>query len=157
MLTFTPHSEGAMQAVRTTCLILLLAASHAQTPKAPPCNGSTVDNFDPAIADSSQAFVVELQKLVHANDKRAIASRINYPLRVNQTIHGKLTHTLIRNPQQFIAAYDSLFNDKVRSAILSPASVECLFANDQGFMIGDGEIWFQQAASKAFRIFALNP
>lgn len=149
-----------MPFTRAVCLSLLLigfAGLHAQGPVVPPCKGSTVDTYDATVAASSRAFVVELQKLVRAGDKREIATLVGYPIRANKPVDGRLSHTMIRNKAQFVAAYDSLFNKHVKEAILNPDAVQCLFANDQGFMIGDGQVWFEQTASKSFRISTLNP
>jgi hypothetical protein len=149
-----------MPFARTVCLILLLSGFvglHAQGPAVSPCKGSTVDTYDASVAAGSRAFVVALQKLVRAGDKEGIAALVGYPVNANRTVHGKLTHSMIRNQAQFVAAYDSLFSENVKTAILNPDAVRCLFANDQGFMIGDGQVWFEQTASKSFRISALNP
>lgn len=149
-----------MPFARTVCLSLLLtsfAGLHGQGPAVSPCKGSTVDTYDATVAASSRAFVVELQKLVRAGDKQGIAALVGYPILANKTVGGKPSHRMIRNRAQFVAAFDSLFNENVKAAILNPDAVRCLFANDQGFMIADGQVWFEQTASKAFRISALNP
>jgi hypothetical protein len=149
-----------MPLIRITVLILLLIGSttcRAQETKAPPCGGSdTVDKLGADTAKNTRAFVAHLQELVRTGDKKAIASEISYPLRVNETANGKPTHTSIRSPQQFIAAYDRLLTENVKSAILNPTAIPCLFGNYQGFMIGDGQLWFQETSPGNFHIFALN-
>jgi hypothetical protein len=149
-----------MPIIRITLLILLLigsTTSRAQDAKASPCGGSdTVDKLGADTAKDTRAFVAQLQQLVRNDDKHAIASEVSYPLRVNKSANGKPTHSLIRTPKQFISSYDRLFNGKVKSAILSPTAIPCLFGNYQGFMIGDGQLWFQETAPQIFRISALN-
>ena len=133
-----------MPITRITILLLLLiesTPSRAQEAKASPCGGSdTVDKLGADTARDTRAFVAHLQELVRTGDKKAIASEISYPLHVNETANGKSTHTSIRSPQQLIAAYDRLFTENVKSAILSPTAIPCLFGNYQGFMIGDGQL-----------------
>jgi hypothetical protein len=149
-----------MPFIRIIVLIFLLigsTTSRAQETNAPPCGGSdTVDKLGADTAKDTRAFVAHLQELARAGDKKAIASEISYPLRVNKTANGRPTHTSIRSPQQFIAAYDRLFTENVKSAILSPTAIPCLFGNYQGFMIGDGQLWFQETSPRKFRISALN-
>jgi hypothetical protein len=97
-----------------------------------------------------------LQELVRSGDKQAIESEVSYPLRVNKSANGKPTHTFIRTPQQFTAAYARLFTEEVKSAILSPTAIPCVFGNYQGFMIGNGKLWFQETSLGKFQISALN-
>ena len=49
-----------------------------------------------------------------------------------------------------------VFNETVvREAILKQ-SQECLFGNDQGVMIGNGQIWFQPEPSGKMKIITIN-
>jgi hypothetical protein len=111
-----------MPIIRITILILLLIGStpsRAQEAKGSPCGGSdTVDKFGADTARDTRAFVAHLQELVRSGDKQAIESEASDPLRVNKSANGKPTHTFIRTPQQFTAAYARLFTEEVKSAIL---------------------------------------
>jgi hypothetical protein len=149
-----------MLRIRAALLALTFAvpvAALAGTQKQ--CGGSdTVDKAGPAIAQSSRHFVAEMQSLVKADDRQAIARLIDYPLLVNRSVGTHVTHARIRNRQQFLANYDRIFNAKVKAAILDPKSIACLFNNDQGFMIGDGQLWFQKpVGSSAYKVFSINP
>lgn len=84
-----------------------------------------------------QAFFGELQKAVAADDKAAVAGLISYPL--ESKVGGK-TVTL-RDADEFVAAYDQIITAKVKKA-LAAQTYASLFANGEGLMVGDGEIWF---------------
>jgi hypothetical protein len=153
-----------MGTARVLSLIFLLAGLVAlptrltgQEAVVAPCKGSTVDSYDATEAEGARGFVAELQKLVREGDKAGIAERVGYPLRVNRMVDGKRRHGTIRDQKQFVEEYYRLFNHGVRAAILKPDAARCLFANDQGFMIGNGKVWFEETAAKQFRISALNP
>ena len=59
--------------------------------------------------------------------------------------------------------FDRIFTPRVRRAILAQKAGE-LFVRDQGAMIGDGEVWFDQTCADSscsslgpVRIKAINP
>lgn len=57
---------------------------------------------------------------------------------------------------QFLAAYDKIVTAKVRNAITAQRYAT-LFANWQGVMIGDGEVWFSGVGDgNTVRITAIN-
>jgi hypothetical protein len=89
-----------------------------------------------------QAFLVELQKAVAAADKPAVAGLIGYPLKTK--VAGKAT--TLHNAHEFTGHYDALMTAKVTAAIKGQAYAK-LFANAQGVMIGDGEVWFSGICS----------
>ena len=104
------------------------------------------------------AFLARLQAAVRADDRGAILALINYPLRVN----GSHTRTY-RDAAAVSRDFDRIFTAKVRRAILAQKAGE-LFVRDQGAMIGDGEVWFDQTCAdsscsslRPVRIKAINP
>lgn len=82
-------------------------------------------------------FFDNLKKAVAAGDKAAVAAMIEYPFQVR--IGGKSLK--IRDAAHFIADYDQVITAKVKHA-LQGQTYETLFANWQGVMVGQGEIWF---------------
>lgn len=136
-------------------LVLLTAARGvaAQSIPVPPgCPGSTVDLQGADVAQTSRAFLSELQAAVKRDQREKIASMISYPLLV---LHG--THrTHIRTKAQFLGHYDAIFTPHVRQAI-ARQSARCLFGNDQGAMIGNGEVWFSRQATGTMKIITVNP
>lgn len=94
------------------------------------------DRFAPSgiSQDEAQAFLTRLQAAVQGNDARAIAAMTHYPL----TVNGRPGP---RDAAHFTQAYNTLFTDKVRNAVLH-ARAEDLFASYRGLMIGSGQVWF---------------
>jgi len=120
-------------------------------------SGANTTNAKPKEA-GYPAFLARLQAAVRADDRAAILGLINYPLRVN----GSRTRTY-RDAAAVSRDFDGIFTAKVRRAILAQKAGE-LFVRDQGAMIGDGEIWFDQTCADSscsslgpVRIKAINP
>lgn len=98
------------------------------------------------------AFFSKLQKAVAADDKETVASMIDYPFATR--IGGKAIK--IRDAKHFIADYDKVITSKVKAAV-AKQRYEDLFANWQGVMIGDGEVWFSGVDEKnTIKIIAIN-
>jgi hypothetical protein len=98
------------------------------------------------------AFFDALKKAVANDDKAAVAAMIDYPFQAR--IGGKAKK--IRDAAHFIADYDRIVTDRVKQA-LAAQSYETLFANWQGVMIGDGEIWFSGVGNgNVVKITAIN-
>ncbi|QQE79866.1 LppP/LprE family lipoprotein [Alicyclobacillus sp. SO9] len=93
----------------------------------------------------------QLRSDVAQGDKTKVASFVSYPIRV--TIDGKLQ--TITNAQGFIQNYNLIMTHKVKSALLAQ-QVNKLSANDQGVMVGNGEVWLEQHSSSKCTIFAIN-
>lgn len=82
-------------------------------------------------------FFEKLKKAVAENDKEAVASMVEYPFKAR--INGKAV--TVRDAAHFAADYDKVFTAKVKEAVANQTYPN-LFANWQGVMIGDGEVWF---------------
>jgi hypothetical protein len=145
--------------VRTgLCLVALLCGLtrsqllYAQSPADEKCEGSTVDDLgDAKTAKTARAFLADLQAAVQANDKEKIAGMISYSL--NFIHEGKRAR--IRDKQTFLARYDTIFNEHIRSTILKQSS-HCLFGNANGEMIGSGEVWFTELGDGSVKIITIN-
>jgi hypothetical protein len=64
---------------------------------------------------------------------------VNFPLRTSQ--HGQRVR--IRNWQQFLQAYSQVFTPQVICAV-EAAKPSDVWGNYQGFMVGQGVIWWDQ-------------
>jgi hypothetical protein len=115
------------------------------------CESSTVDTQGADIAKASCAFLAELQTAVRANDKEKIAGMISYPLNVN---YGT-KRTRVRTKNIFLAQYDSIFTEQIRKDTLDQSS-QCLFGNDNGAMVGNGDLWFSGIDNGPVKIYAVN-
>lgn len=89
-----------------------------------------------------QEFFEKLKKAVAENKKNTIASMVDYPFQAR--INDKIV--TIKDAAHFEADYDKVFTAKVKKAVAGQTYGN-LFANWQGVMIGDGEIWFSGICS----------
>jgi hypothetical protein len=92
-----------------------------------------------------------MKAALQAGDRRKIAGMVQYPLAVNT----EKSHRTVRSSAQFLAEWDHLFTLSVRNVIAKQIP-ECLFANWQGVMIGDGEVWFEDQRDGSMKIKTLN-
>lgn len=97
-----------------------------------------------------ETFFTELQQAVTNDDADALAQMVAYPISV--TIDGESVD--IAGESEFVTDFDQIFTSDVKDAVTSQ-SYETLFANWQGVMIGDGEVWFS-IVDDAPRITAIN-
>jgi hypothetical protein len=97
-------------------------------------------------------FFDTLQKDVAADNKAAVAALVDYPFQAR--INGKAVK--LRDAAHFIADYDKIVTPKVKRAIAGQ-TYATLFANWQGVMIGDGEVWFSGVGrNQTVKITAVN-
>lgn len=158
-MTFVAQSVPAETMMRTALTLipaLLLFATHlpAQQPVTTDpqaCPGSTVDLQGAEFAQKSRAFLASLQAAVKSGDQAAVADMASYPLTV---IHGSM-RTRIKSKALLISQYDSVFDGRIRRAI-EQQTAKCLFGNDQGAMVGNGEVWFAEQPGGAMKIISIN-
>jgi hypothetical protein len=129
---------------------ILIAAAFCQIALAD-CGRSTVAEFSPSLQPKANAFLASLKAAVKAQDKRKVAAMVRYPVLINMA----KGHRQIRTDAQFVAEYDRLFTTALRK-VIEEQRPECLFANWQGIMIGDGEVWFEEQANGSMKIKTLN-
>ncbi len=132
------------------CILLPAQAPAAANGEA--CQGSTVDTQGEEVARKARAFLVRLQAAVGEGDKEKVGSMISYPLTLVRGGH----RLRIKTTEQFVTGYDQIFDEHVRRAI-AHQSAKCLFANYQGVMIGNGEVWFGEQPNGAMEIITVNP
>lgn len=99
-----------------------------------------------------RAFLAELQAAVAADDRSAVAAMVSYPL--NTKVDGAAVS--IDSAAAFVDQYGALMTEKVTEAV-AEQTYAGLFANAQGAMIGDGEIWFTGVGEdETVKIIAIN-
>lgn len=116
-------------------------------------------NLDTLFGDHApyETFFDRLKKAVGSGDKETVASMVDYPFQAR--IKGKAVK--IRDQKHFVADYDQIITSKVKDA-LARQTYATLFANWQGVMIGDGEVWFNgvcgdnSCKQQTVRIIAIN-
>lgn len=117
----------------------------------------TANEAKPQTAGYGQ-FLSRLQAAVRAGDRSAVIKLISFPLRVNSQSRSRV----YRDRQSVERDFDLIFTAKVKQAILAQRADQ-LFVRDQGVMIGNGEVWFDQSCDNAqcsplgpLRIIAVN-
>ena len=154
------HGEGSKMTVRALIFAttLIVGAStglpHQTTPPSgqAECAGDTVDRMGPEVAKQARDFLGKLRNAVQRNEKKQVASMVRYPI----SIHFADKTTVIRNADEFTRNYRRIVSDSVKAEIIDEKSSRCLFANSQGFMVGDGEVWFQEFPQGVFKIITFN-
>ncbi len=97
-------------------------------------------------------FLKTLQKAMAADDKAAVAALVDYPFQAR--INGKAVK--LKDTAHFIADYDKIVTPKIKHAVAGQ-SYATLFANWQGVMVGDGEVWFSGIdGNEKIKITAIN-
>lgn len=118
----------------------------------PECEGSTVEDFAPSLGPKARAFLADLKAAVKAGDKQKVSALVRFPLNVNLAKGRRV----VRSSAEFVKDYDVLLTLTVRNAIAQQVPA-CLFANWQGVMIGNGEVWFEEQQNGSMKIKTLNP
>lgn len=140
-------------------LVVALAALLAMPPAAWPDEdiSTRLDQLFGAHAPY-EAFLSALQQAVAAGDEDRVAAMVAYPLEV--TVDGR--RVALPSPERFVERYDQLLTPGVEAAIAGQRYAT-LFANADGVMIGDGEVWFSGVCGDAgcaevsVKIIAIQP
>ena len=93
--------------------------------------------WDGMTEEDVTAFLGALQAAVRADRPATVADLIVFPLRVDKPAQKGF----VRTRGEFVRSYATIFTPAVRAAVLAQNGAE-LFRNWQGFMIGNGEVWF---------------
>jgi hypothetical protein len=105
-----------------------------------------------------QTFLAALKEAVSARDKAAVAAMVAYPFET--TIAGE--PVTLSSADDFALRHDQLFTPAVVAAV-EKQTYGTLFANAEGVMIGDGEVWFSgicadgTCSDASVKITAVNP
>ncbi|MCF3935230.1 hypothetical protein L1787_17665 [Acuticoccus sp. M5D2P5] len=99
-----------------------------------------------------RAFLADLKTAVADGDHQAVAAMVDYPFKTE--IEGKAV--TIDDASGFVDHYDGIMTPAVQEAIAAQ-DYDNLFANYQGAMVGDGEVWFSPVGEdEAVKIIAVN-
>lgn len=147
-----------------TGILAAASTADAATDQCPaPDTGSQSTSLDMAGIETpaaAMAFIGKLQNALKDDDKQAIAAVIRYPLNVYD--NGKVKETYA-NAESVVKGFSGLFTPAVRQAIRCTKSEADWFVNDQGLMLGNGEVWIDgwgngtPKAGSPLLIKAINP
>jgi hypothetical protein len=84
-------------------------------------------------------FLSRLQAAIRADNHGEVIALIDFPLRANFRGGSRI----YRDPASVERDFDRIFTARVKRAIARQRA-DRLFVRDQGAMIGDGEVWFDQ-------------
>lgn len=110
-------------------------------------------------AKSYREVFDRLQQAVKADDRKAVAALVDYPLAIREKGKAKKT---IRNADAFVAQWDVIMTAQVRQVVLDQKYAG-LFVNQYGAMLGSGQIWINgicednKCVKSNVRISAVNP
>jgi hypothetical protein len=138
-------------AITKTAVLLMLTANSVGQNAPSQLSQCGVETAAARLADApkAEAFFEQLRAAVERNNRNVVAAMVRFPLRVN----GKYT---VPNRGAFLRFYDRVFDQRVRHAIKNQRS-ECIFGNPQGFMAGNGEVWFEQTRDHTdFKVISVN-
>lgn len=131
-------------AVLALPLAIWTAPAHAQSAAEcavhlSPCHADTRLPMA-GIEDTQDArdFLARLKSAASSGDRQNLAAMIRYPLTIYADGQEGATY---RDAAELLEDFAIVFTPAVMSAI-EGAEYQALFVNDQGAMIGDGEIWF---------------
>lgn len=131
---------------------ILLAASLCSAA----CDDGSVPGAFPFSSEAAAAsFLTSLQRAISRADNATVADLVEFPLRAS--LGGKSVRL---RRSELLANFDEVFNQKVTAAIVaarfrSATDYRCVFWNDQGIMLGDGEVWLNEANDK-IKIITVN-
>lgn len=101
---------------------------------------------------TSVDFMTELQRLLKAGDRKALAELVNYPLRVNFD-KGPL---IVKDRAAFLREFDRIYSPAVVAEILKQDPRD-LFCKSQGVMLGRGVLWADNEKGGHLGVIAINP
>ncbi len=146
-----------MNNVLAIALLLLASTAPVYAAQEPNTAETCRSSWQDASRDSWRAkdyeraveFFKRLQVSVARNERPAVAGMIAYPLRVSGEYR-------VHNRTAFLRNYSRIFDESVRHAVQKQVP-ECLFGNYQGFMAGNGAVWFEYSMDHpAFKVIAVN-
>lgn len=118
------RTRGALRyAVAPLCMVLLSTAARSAEPFAAAGIGY----------EEAGTFLRQLQEAVTAHNANAVAALTQFPL----TVDGKAGP---KDAAEFAQQFDAIYTGRVRAAVLTQ-SVDTLYANWHGIMLGRGEVW----------------
>ncbi|WP_443747146.1 hypothetical protein [Asticcacaulis solisilvae] len=138
--------------VKSAACLLTLALA-APTAQAATCDDTTVfDQRGKSDEVHAIAFLNLLRTRLRADDAPGVAALVRYPISASERGHT----VKITTRTKFIRHYHAIFTERFKQVVYTQPD-HCMFANDQGVMIGNGEIWFDADRHGRYRILTINP
>lgn len=107
--------------------------------------------FAEASTEDVETFAKNIKLYITNDKKKELAEIIQYP--INVTIRD--AKKTINSSDEFIQLYDDIITADFKDKI-SKSYTRYLFSNDNGIMMGNGEIWIHSLDDIGLRIFAIN-
>lgn len=117
-----------------SCLLVAPRSVTAQSSRAQIDKSITTNIGD---ATTFQAFFAQLKQAVEKQDATAVAAMVSYPITINPRTKAAVT---LRTPQRFLSRYAQIITPHI-AEVIEKQRYEDLFVNDQGAMLGSGEVW----------------
>ncbi|WP_416055793.1 hypothetical protein [Stenotrophomonas maltophilia] len=131
----TPDAAAAPQAADATAAAAAAAPSDASGTAEPAAEGDVHARIDAVLGDSAQYEKVfnAFKTAVVGGDRAAVVEEVRFPLNI---AGGKK----ITGPGEFQRNYEKIITPAVVKA-MSEQEFGKVFVNQQGVMIGDGQVW----------------
>lgn len=100
---------------------------------------------------SAEDFVMQLRSAARQGDRPALANLVQYPFTTYNQGTPKKTYA---DAAELLQDFDAVFTETVLTEMRN-AQYKQLFINDQGAMLGRGEVWFKQYED-GIKIKAIN-
>lgn len=101
--------------------------------------------------DVTQQFVSQLRMAALQNDRQTLVNLVRFPFTTYD--HGEPTVTY-HNAEALLQHFDWVFTARVIK-VMQEAHYDRLFVNQDGVMLGDGEVWFDQRED-GIKVKAIN-
>ena len=131
------HSLNRFRVLLLLSLLFALTSPARAQQQSPQGNCTHPDPSTRPDCPDAIAFLAKFQDALKSNNREAVALLVNYPLLVT----GAAGRTHVRSRAQLLSSFDGVFTATVSGAILKAAQDD-VWGNSNGFMIGDGVIWF---------------
>lgn len=139
-----------MQNFLKTTVVLLFICIFTQPGYAELNEGALI--AAPADRPPAVLYLMKLKKLA-ADSPELLAEEVIFPFSLYERGRIKKTYADVK---AFRKDRKKIFNKKVLNAIMLQKEAD-LFRDDQGMMIGNGELWCRTADEEAYKIYAINP
>ena len=134
-------------------VVLVSCASGQSTART--CERDWLRNtFDPETTSRVQQFLLDLKSTLKSSDKHHIAAMISYPALVHGGAGTTARRRQIRNQTQLISQFDTIFTARVRR-VIETEPIECVRGNANGFMLGNGDVWFNERPDGTMKIITI--
>lgn len=108
--------------------------------------GSAQQNLSKKEVKNIENFV----RFVKSDDKKSLSKMARYPLNV------KGGTVKVNNKADFLKSYNQIFDKKLKQFIVTSKLEDWDRVGSKGVMLNEGEIWFNEDATKLISVNGLN-